>query len=527
MDGKDLPSEMRQMLPRSDELRTVQSVINWFGSELPKKLTAFNEYKNQLVFICHHYLPALASAWSMAEPGKRVVRIEALWGIPEGLYWFGHDAFEVDTGNAELSIIENDAKFRYSRRDRYKEWYIAPNVEGAWCTHRTTEPFDWKTTIPNDKWLSEIASTSRTIAERVGHPVNVMWFLAVHPEASTHSVLPWYHEKSELDRSSLKRAPRFKRANSKSIELHTQTDWVKLKERTDLDLESVKRITVSPRDASLIRSKEFLNELAEFAKQRNAVIELRGGVLAHVFYILQRAGCNVEIFDLFGAKEENLVFKKVVRDKIPESIAAKGEQVTQIKIKGEELVEALKSKLIEESIEVMDAKYTGETIEELADVLEVLHALAHHLKIGMKQIEDARKTKRLNRGGFDEGKVLVKTTTPASLSSDRELFQHTSNLFELDNISEAGAVVLEPEIRLHQDEREVAGIREKILEIGLPAVMNLPVNKTTEFHLVVNTEQGVLSLPLIGEWSIVRNKSESKIRLSIKSLPVQSKLELE
>ena len=79
-------------------------------------------------------------------------------------------------------------------------------------------------------------------------------------------------------------------------------------------------------------------------------------------------------------KEENLVFKKVVRDKIPESIADKGELVTQVKIKGAELVEALKTKLIEEAIEVMDAKSTGETIEELADVLEVLHALSHHLK---------------------------------------------------------------------------------------------------------------------------------------------------
>lgn len=526
IDGINLPPEMRQMLPRSDELRTVQSVINWFSNELPKGLAAFEEYKDQLIFICHHFVPALASAWSMAEPGKRVVRIEALWGIPEGMYWYGHDAFEVDTGNVNFSAITHNGKFRYLRRERYKEWFIAPNIEGAWCAHRTSESFGWKATISDDKWLSEIAITSRKIAENVGYPVNVMWFLGVHPGASKHIILPWYHEKSELNRSALKNVRRFKLSNSKTIELHTQADWVRLKERTSPDLENVKRITVSPRDQSLIRSKEFLNELADFAKQRNAVIEIKGSVLAHVFYILQRAGCNVEVFDLFGTKEENVVFKKVVRDKIPESIAAKGELVTQIKIKGEELVEALKAKLIEEAIEVMDAKSTGETIEELADVLEVVHALSRHLKISMKQIEEARKNKRHDRGGFDEGKVLVKTTAPTSLTSDHGLHKSTPSLFEDDSYTETGAVILEPDIRLHQDEREMAGVRERILEIGLPSVLNVPVIRKTAFHLTVNTEKGVLNIPLTGEWSIIRKKSESKIKLVIRSLPVQAKLEL-
>lgn len=522
-DGMNLPSEMHQMLPRSDELRSIESVIGWFSNELPNKLEAFKAYEDQLVFICHHFVPALASAWSMAEPGKRVVRIEALWGIPEGMYWYAHDAFEVDTGNADLSAIANDEKFRYSRRERYKEWFIAPNIEGSWRAHRTSELFDWKTTIKDNKWLSEMALKSRKIAEKVGYPVNIMWFLGVHHEASKHSILPWYHEKSELNRSILKGVPRFKRIDSKAVELHTQADWVKLKERTPTELENVKRITVSPRDQSLIRSKEFLNDLADFAKRRNAVIELKGGILAHVFYILQRAGCNVEIFDLFGAKEENLVFKKVVRDKIPASIEAKGEQVTQIRINGEELIEALKTKLIEEAIEVMDAKSTGETIEELADVLEVLHALSRHLEVKMKHIEDARKKKRQERGGFDEGKVLIKTTTPTSLSSNHIL--HPS-LFEDDPYTE-GTIILEPEIRLHQDERSVDGIRERILEIDLPTVLNLPIIRKTDFQLAVNMEQGVLSIPLSGEWSVIRKKSESKIKFIIKSLPVQPKLELE
>lgn len=522
-DGKDLPPDKRQMLPRSDELRTVQAVINWFSKELPKELAALKGCQDQLVFICHHFVPAVASAWSMAEPGKRVVRIEALWGIPEGMYWYGHDTYEVDTGEVDLArAIANAGKFRYLRRERYKEWYVAPNTEGVWCAHRTNESFDWKATISDDGWLSEMAQTSRKIAEDLKYPINVMWFLGIHKDALKHTILPWYHERSELDRSALRVAPRFKRADSKAVELHTQSDWESLKDRTPPDLVNVKRITVSPRDPSLIRSKEFLDELAVFAKERNAVIELKGGVLSHVFYILQRAGCIVEMVDLFGAREENLVFKKVVRDKIPDSIAAKGELVTQLKINGENLVLALKTKLIEEAIEVMDAQSTDEMMEELADVLEVVHALSAHLKIGMKNIEEARKLKRQQRGGFDEGKVLVKTTAVSSLTASHEPSPYTPGLFEDDaSYAEAGAVTLEPEITLHQDEREGPGGRERLLEIELPAVLAKPVTKHTEFHIVANTEQGVVEIPLVGEWSVARKQSDLKIRLTIRSLPVQ------
>lgn len=524
-DGKDLPSEKRQMLPRSDGLNSVEAITRWFSVDFPKELAAIAEWQDQLVFICHHFVPALASAWSMAEPGKRVVRVEALWGIPEGMYWYSHDAFEVDTGEVNLPIaIENQEKFRFSRRERYKEWYIAPDSQGAWLTKRTCEPFDWKTTISDEKSLLEMAITSRKIAEELKYPVNVMWFVGVHPEASKHTILPWFHEESELDRSTLRVAPRFKQENSQSVELHTMSDWEELKARSLTEQKCVKRISVSPRDPNLIRNKQFLDNLATFARDQNAVVELKGGVLSHVFYILQRAGCIVEIVDLFGATEENLVFKKVVRDKIPDAIAQKGEVVTQLKIKGEELIAALKTKLIEEAVEVMDTRSTAETIEELADVLEVVHALSHHLKVSMKSVEDARKKKRQKRGGFDDGKVLVKTTAPTSLSADTMDDDHTQSLFKDHVYIEAGAISLEPEIKLHQDEREVSGVRERLLEIEFPAVLGFPVSRSTEFHIVSSSGFGPVNIPLIGEWSITRKQAELKIRLLIKPLPIQSEL---
>lgn len=518
-DGIDM-----QMLPRSDGLYTPADVIDWFSGTLPKKLHNITNWKESIVFICHNFIPALASAWSMVEPGKRVVRVEALWGIPEGMYWYSHDAYEIDTGEVNLQdAIKNKKKFRYTKRARYKDLFVAPDKQGKWCTHRTAIPYDWKHTISDDAHLQEIAITTRKIAEKLNFPVNVMWFIGVHKHASSHSILPWYHELSKLDKTALRVAPRFKQADSRTIELQTLNDWEKLQSRPSTEHQLIKRISVSPRESSLIRDRDFLELLAKFANQHNAVIELQGGVLSHAFYILQKAGCAVEIVDLFGATEENLVFKKVVRDKIPDTIIQKGESVSLLQIKGDQLVCALKSKLIEEALEVLDAKSTSDTVEELADVLEVIHAISHHLKVSMKSIEDARKVKFEERGGFKDGKVLVKTSAPSSLS---ELSQTpvSGALFPEENIIIAGPVSLEPEISLHQDEREVNGIKQRILEIELPTVIDGPITRNSDFELTINNPFNSVTTSFTGEWSLVRKKSDLKIRFTLSPFPEQKKL---
>lgn len=516
---------LRHMLPRSDGLGTLEAVIIWFSEELPEKLKLIENWKDNLIFICHHYIPALASAWSWAEPRKRVVRIEALWGIPEGMYWYSHDAYEVDTTDIDLSKAAlNSSKFRHFERLRFKEWYVAPNTSGVWSHQRASEPYDWNSTIKDKDWLSEIAITTRKIAEKLGHAVNVMWFLGVHKDASIHNILPWFHHKSEFDTSSLRVAPRFKDPNSKSIEIHKLSDWKTLLESSSEDQHTIKRISVSPREPNLIRNDLFIDQLADFAKQQNAVIELMGGVLSHVFYMLQKKGCVVEIIDPFGTSDESLVFKKLVRDKVPESIEQKGELVTHTKVSGDHLVKALKAKLLEESIEVMDAQSTSDTLEELADVLEVIHAISKHLNISMKSIEENRKQKRSKRGGFDEGIVLVKTTAHASLSNGLPVDNRVESLFPDGVIVESGAISLEPDVKLHQDDPETQGVKQRLLEIEFPTAPDSLIRRITEFKIMANLEKGTVEIPFKGEWIISRKKSELKVRLLITPIPVQIKL---
>ena len=103
------------------------------------------------------------------------------------------------------------------------------------------------------------------------------------------------------------------------------------------------------------------------------------------------------------------IFNKLVRDNIPNIIASNGEEsVTRI-LSDEEYKVELYKKLLEEANEVISSKNSDETIEELADVLEILRSIA---ELNGKKLDDVLKTanqKKLKRGGFEKRIFLEKT----------------------------------------------------------------------------------------------------------------------
>ena len=94
---------------------------------------------------------------------------------------------------------------------------------------------------------------------------------------------------------------------------------------------------------------------------------------------------------------------KLVRDKIPDIIRRSGREPDVRRVSGEELEEALKEKLVEESLELKEA---GDIYEELADVLEVVDAIVARLNIDRERLDDVKKKKLERAGGFTEGLVL-------------------------------------------------------------------------------------------------------------------------
>lgn len=414
-DGIRIPTEKREMLPRSEELRSSKQAEDWLLTQFTPEIVRADLQDADICLIAHHFIPSVASAWARAEPNNRMVRIESLWGIPEGLYWFSHDTFEVDTGDASFLIAESKEKeYRVWPRLRYKGSFIAPNDHGRWIPYQTVPPHDWGQSITRKKWLLEIAKVTRQISEIEKHAVAVMWFVDNHVAATDHKVLPWYHTTSELA-SSPKAAPRRKRRDLADFHIRTAEDW-KLLQESLASGTRVERVVVEPRDADLIRNRDFAETLARLAAARRFVVELSGGILSHAYYVLQREGAQVECIDLFRVEEDVIEFNKLVRDGIPDLIAKRGERVEVVQLRKEALHQALKQKLVEEAFEALDAGSDEELVAELADVKEVVRALCRALGITPAQLEAERREKRIRRGGFKKGLMLRKTAMPPAVA---------------------------------------------------------------------------------------------------------------
>ncbi len=103
---------------------------------------------------------------------------------------------------------------------------------------------------------------------------------------------------------------------------------------------------------------------------------------------------------------------KLVRDRIPEIIRESGRQPVVRRLAPHELRPALLAKLAEESTELAAA--TGdEVVGELADVLEVLRALAAVAGMSWSAVEAEARAKAEDRGAFREGWFLEASGLPA------------------------------------------------------------------------------------------------------------------
>lgn len=417
-DGRNLPNGERQMLPRSDELRSIADALTWLSGKFAQGIRTVDLPGTQLALIGHHFIPAAASAWCLAYPDQRRVRIESLWGIPEGLYYYPHDVFDVDTGHQDASSARvGDARI-VAKKVRHKGKFIAPDATGKWVVHTVSEGPDWAQSIAKPESIQEIAVVSRQIAQAMNHPTVVMWFIDMPPHHCQHHVLPWYHEEWTTEQSeSLRNARKLGRAHGVRV-LRNGRDLDQLLKDTASGM-PVAYIAVEPEDGEIVRERRFIERLAQDAKLRGYEVQLRGGVLSHVFYALAREGCTVSCIDLFESEDELVEFNKLVRDEVPAAIAGKGELVEVVQLRGEALLSSLKRKLLEEALEVSAAFDTDAVSDEIADVLEVVDSIINALGIDQADVARRKRAKKKKRGGFSQGLMLCRTHL-APLEGDTE-----------------------------------------------------------------------------------------------------------
>ena len=100
-----------------------------------------------------------------------------------------------------------------------------------------------------------------------------------------------------------------------------------------------------------------------------------------------------------------MIYNKLVRDKIPENIAESGGKANIRTLPDEEYLRFLEAKLDEEVAEFHQDK----SVEELADILEVVYALAATAGCSLEQLVDVFQKKHEARGGFEKRYFLVST----------------------------------------------------------------------------------------------------------------------
>lgn len=101
-----------------------------------------------------------------------------------------------------------------------------------------------------------------------------------------------------------------------------------------------------------------------------------------------------------------MIYNKLVRDNIPKIIEQSGKIAVHKKLTGKEHVKHATYKLYEEIKEYEETNIDEESLEELADILELVYTLGKMHGASFEELNRIREEKREKRGGFEKGLFL-------------------------------------------------------------------------------------------------------------------------
>jgi len=391
--------------PRSETIYSADDAAKWLTATAQvMKRQGIDPAK--VCFICHRYIVARSGAFALARPGTPRVLIDSIWGLPDGLLCFSHDSFEVDCLSGKVRKVI-----------RCKRHFLASDASGKWRQEHCPDTWDWKESLEQHE-LSMIGAQTLKIANTLNVPVEVMYFVGVNQETGYPNVLPWIHV-LDLPAKKAKAADNY--YGGKGFTVTNEADLNRLRAtenvRTSGDKPFIRLCPVP----DLLRSKEFVNQVALTAIELRVPVELQGSMLSHIYYMLERKGVGIRcVTKLLTEKQNRRKFVKLVRDGMPGNIEAKGERARSVQVPHDVLYELLRAKAIEEAFEFFWAEEGSKAFEELADMLEVIRgacAVSGRTFDDLVQVADR---KRGERGGFEKGVLLVETENVRLIAPDED-----------------------------------------------------------------------------------------------------------
>lgn len=101
-------------------------------------------------------------------------------------------------------------------------------------------------------------------------------------------------------------------------------------------------------------------------------------------------------------------YNKLIRDKIPQIIKAQGNTPVVEILDDKQYIKELNKKLQEE----LNEYYEDNSVEELADLVQVIHAILKQKGVPLHKFEEIRESKAQKRGGFDDKLFLKEVIEP-------------------------------------------------------------------------------------------------------------------
>ena len=159
------------------------------------------------------------------------------------------------------------------------------------------------------------------------------------------------------------------------------------------------------------------------------------------------------------------VFNKLVRDRIPEIIESSGKTCLTATLSDEAYIHMLDLKLNEELTEYQESK----SMEELADLIEVIAAVAKARGCSWEELLRIRNQKRGKRGGFEKRILLMEVSDAPTKKAKANLPENSGKPWtaELDqqlcDMFDCGASVKE---MCEQFKRSRGGIAARLVRLG-------------------------------------------------------------
>jgi len=382
-------------LPTSDPVEQPDEALAFMRHTAATHFGGPDDRPEDWAFLPAALVPARASIMAQAKPSGQRIRIDALWGYPDGVGLLSHDKWSHDVITDEVD--EHRA---------HKNSCLLCLGEQGWHFEPVPAPHDWGHTI-NPSEARMASSWARRLADHLDREVQLMVLARIDGARGPEAMLPWHYTDHTVPAA---------RAQVAAV---PSTGIIIVNRPEDLDgadLSPGRGLLLRP-EVGWRRDPAFITEVGTRAAAADLPVYFEGSVLGHPYYLIKSTGAAVVPVGQDEPEGVRIEYHKLVRDGVPDIVRSTGGLVRAVRASAGEAHWLLRQKLVEEAFEVGEALGDA-VVEELADLTEAVLALCSHVGIDAEDVERARLKKRAERGGFENAVYLEATSTSSPRGDD-------------------------------------------------------------------------------------------------------------